>query len=137
MFNFKLKLGKKLGLKSFLFLSISSSNFFWELAGLQLDWLSRLGHVGSIFTRFNFKTFIIFNFKLKLGKKLGRESLFLSISSSNFFYELAGLHLDWLSWLGHVRSIFTRFNFKFWQGKKLDKKVLKLNSWTGYNNKAK
>jgi hypothetical protein len=47
---------------------------------------SRLGYVGSVLIQFNYKP--------KLGKKLGLKVFFLSILFLNFFYLYVGLFLD-------------------------------------------
>jgi len=67
-FSFKLTLGKKLGHKvfyvNFIFFSISSSNFYYQLVRLPLYQQSWLGNIRA--------TLILFNFKPKLCKKLSR-----------------------------------------------------------------
>jgi hypothetical protein len=121
-FNFKLRLSKKSSKN--VFFSISSSVVFYRSGGFPLDKPSWLGHISTTLTWFNFK--------LRLVKKSVRKFfpvnfiLFLNFIL-RLFYQLIGLLLSRLSWLGHIEPPFTWFNFKIRLGNELDHEVLKLS----------
>jgi len=94
------------------------------LVGLSLDQPSWLGCVRTTPKWFNLKPGL--DKKLLGGFSCQLHLFFFSISSSKIFYQSVRLLLDLSSWLGHVRTTHTWFNFKLELDKKLNQEVLRL-----------